>query len=169
MTRLGRHRLTIPLLLCGLMLAVALLVPVLPLADPIKQAVAQRLRPPSAMHWLGQDEYGRDVFSRILWGARVSLAVALSATGIAAILGIFLGLVGGYFRGIVELFTVRAAEVVLCFPPLLLALMVVTLVGPGASTLILALSILYAPVLPVSPMPRPCPCGLLIMSRPSRL
>lgn len=138
-------RLAVPALLVGLVLAVALVTPFLSLADPVRQDVAHRLAGPTAAHWLGQDEYGRDVLSRILWGARVSLTVAFTSAVFAAILGTLLGIVGGYFRGFVELFTVRAAEAVLCFPPLLLALLVVTLLGPGAATLILALSVLYAP------------------------
>ncbi|MGL4286424.1 MAG: dipeptide/oligopeptide/nickel ABC transporter permease/ATP-binding protein [Phreatobacter sp.] len=138
-------RLAVPALLVGLVLAVALVTPLLSLADPVRQDVAHRLAGPTSAHWLGQDEYGRDVLSRILWGARVSLTVAFTSAVLAAILGTLLGIVGGYFRGLVELFTVRAAEAVLCFPPLLLALLVVTLLGPGAATLILALSVLYAP------------------------
>ena len=107
--------------------------------------VAHRLAGTGPGHWLGQDEYGRDVLSRLLWGARVSLGVALSASLIAGVLGTVLGILGGYLRGIVELVTVRAMDVVLCFPPLLLALLVVTLLGPGATTLILVLSVLYLP------------------------
>jgi peptide/nickel transport system permease protein len=143
-----RHQLVpliVPAFLVGALILVALATPLLPLGDPVRQEVARRLATPSAAHWLGQDEYGRDVLARILWGARVSLSVAFSAALLAAVLGILLGIVGGFFRGVVELFTVRAAEIVLCFPPLLLALLVVTLLGPGASTLILALSVLYAP------------------------
>lgn len=128
-----------------LVLVAAVAAPVLPLADPVRQDVAHRLAGPSAAHWLGQDEYGRDVLSRILWGARVSLAVAFSAAALAAMAGTLLGILGGYFRGLVELMTVRVAEVVLCFPPLLLALLVVTLLGPGAGTLVFSLAILFAP------------------------
>jgi peptide/nickel transport system permease protein len=137
--------LLVPGALVGLVAVVALLVPLLPLGDPIRMAVAARLAPPSGLHWLGQDEYGRDVLSRVLWGARVSLAVAFLSASIAGLAGIALGLLGGYFRGLVELVTVRAVESLLCFPPILLALLVVTLLGPGAPTLIVALAILYAP------------------------
>jgi peptide/nickel transport system permease protein len=131
--------------LVGLAIGLALAVPLLPLADPIRMEVAARLAPPSAAHWLGQDEYGRDVLSRVLWGARVSLAVAFLSAAIAGLAGIALGLLGGYFRGLVEIVTVRAVESLLCFPPILLALLVVTLLGPGAPTLIVALAVLYAP------------------------
>jgi peptide/nickel transport system permease protein len=145
MARRGVRRLLAPGMLVGLIVVLALVVPLLPLDDPIRMAVAARLAPPSGAHPLGLDEYGRDVFSRALWGARVSLAVAFASALLAGIVGIALGLLGGYFRGVVEIVTVRAVESLLCFPPILLALLVVTLLGPGAGTLILALAILYAP------------------------
>jgi peptide/nickel transport system permease protein len=134
-----------PGILIGAIIALALAAPILGLPDPVKMEVAKRLSPPSLTHLLGQDEYGRDVLSRIVWGARASLSVAFVSSLIAGLIGTVLGLLGGYFRGVVEMLTVRSAEIVLCFPPLLLALLVVTLMGPGATTLIIALSILYAP------------------------
>jgi peptide/nickel transport system permease protein len=137
------------LLPSGLLLAAIILLcvaaPLLPLHDPIRMNVATRLALPSAAHWLGQDEFGRDVLARLLWGGRVSLAVAFSATSVACLIGVTLGLVGGYFRGLSELVTVRLVDIVLCFPPLLLALLVVTLLGPGSDTLVLVLSILFIP------------------------
>ena len=145
MARRGARRLLAPGVLVGLIVVLALAVPLLPLDDPIRMAVASRLAPPSRAHPLGLDEYGRDVFSRALWGARVSLAVAFTSALLAGVVGITLGLLGGYFRGVVEIVTVRAVESLLCFPPILLALLVVTVLGPGAGTLILALAILYAP------------------------
>ncbi|MBR0644221.1 dipeptide/oligopeptide/nickel ABC transporter permease/ATP-binding protein [Plastoroseomonas hellenica] len=141
----GLRRLALPGGLLAGILLLALITPWLPLPDPVRQDIAGRLAAPAAAHWLGQDEYGRDVLSRILWGARVSLSVAFAASLLAAAAGTLLGILGGYFRGVVELLTVRVAEVVLCFPPLLLALLVVTLLGPGATTLILSLAILFAP------------------------
>ncbi|MDQ8728273.1 dipeptide/oligopeptide/nickel ABC transporter permease/ATP-binding protein [Bradyrhizobium sp. LHD-71] len=145
MNGLRLRSLAVPGLLAAAILLLALAAPMLPLADPVRQDVARRLAGPSAAHLLGQDEYGRDVLSRILWGARVSLAVAFTATALAATLGTALGILGGYFRGVIELLTVRAAEIVLCFPPLLLALLVVTLMGPGTGTLIFSLAILFTP------------------------
>ncbi len=129
----------------GLIVALALCAPLLPLTDPVRMDVAHRLAGTAPGHWLGQDEYGRDVLSRLLWGARISLTVALAASAIAGVLGTTLGILGGYLRGLVELLTLRAMDVVLCFPPLLLALLVVTLLGPGVPTLILVLSVLYTP------------------------
>jgi len=137
--------LLLPGAIVGTIILAAAAAPMLALPDPIKMEVAARLTPPVSGHFLGRDEYGRDVLSRLLWGARASLAVAFLTAAIAGLAGTFLGLLGGYFRGWVELLTVRSAEAVLCFPPMLLALLVVTLMGPGASTLIVALAILYAP------------------------
>lgn len=122
-----------------------LLTPLLGLPDPVRMDVAGRLAGPGPAHPLGQDEYGRDVLSRLAWGGRVSLTVAASSAAIAMLVGTALGVLGGYLRGVTELVTVRLMDVVLCFPPLLLALLVVTLVGPGAGTLILVLSVLYVP------------------------
>ena len=139
------RRLLLPATGVALIMAAALLAPLLHLPDPVRMDVAHRLAPPGAAHWLGQDEYGRDVLSRLLWGARVSLTVALSAATIACVLGTLLGVLGGYLRGVVEVLTLRTMDVVLCFPPLLLALLLVTLLGPGAATLILVLSVLYTP------------------------
>lgn len=139
------RKLLVPGLLTTAILLLALITPWLPLDDPVRQDVANRLAGPSPAHWLGQDEYGRDILSRVLWGARVSLSVAFISATVAAFIGTLLGILGGYFRGLVEMFTVRTAEIVLCFPPLLLALLVVTLMGPGATTLAIALSILFAP------------------------
>src|SRR5215207_5313307 len=145
MRRREVRRLVLPAALVSALVITALLAPVLPLTNPVQMEVAARLAPPSATHILGQDEYGRDVLSRIVWGARVSLSVAFLAALIAGVLGTVLGLLGGYFRGLVKLVTIRPAEAILCFPPILLALLVVTLLAPGAVTLVLALSFLYAP------------------------
>ena len=113
--------------------------------DPIVMDIAGRLQAPSASHWLGQDEYGRDILSRLLHGGRVSLTVAIVSSIIAMVIGVSLGLIGGYFRGISELLTLRMVDIVLSFPPILLALLIVTLFGPGATTLIACLSVLFAP------------------------
>ena len=142
--RLGR-RLAGPIAGVAAILLVAALAPLLAPHDPVRMDVAHRLARPTLAHPLGQDEYGRDVLSRLVWGARVSLTVALLSALLSGAAGVAIGLTGGYFRGIAELFTVRLTDVVLSFPPILLALLVVTLLGPGAGTLTLVLSILYIP------------------------
>ncbi len=141
MTRLRRG----PIIAVAGIAITALIVPMLPLPDPVRIEVARQLASPSGAHWLGQDEYGRDVLSRLLWGARTSLLVAGASAALACFFGIVLGLLGGYLRGVTEFLAVRSMDVVLCFPPLLLALLVVTLLGPGATTLIPVLAVLYLP------------------------
>jgi peptide/nickel transport system permease protein len=138
-------RLWIPGAFVGAILLVALLAPFLDLPNPIRQDVARRLSGAIPGSPLGRDEFGRDVLSRLIWGARTSLGVAFVSAVIAGTVGTLLGLIGGWFRGVGELFTVRVVDVILCFPPILLALLVVTLLGPGATTLILVLSVLYVP------------------------
>ncbi|MDD9740922.1 dipeptide/oligopeptide/nickel ABC transporter permease/ATP-binding protein [Marinovum sp. SP66] len=132
----------------GIVLAlvtVLLLAPLLPLHDVRAMDIPNRFAGPSAAHWLGQDEFGRDVLARLIWGGRASLFIAVGSALAAATIGTLLGLLGGYFRGVVEVLTVRAAEVLLCLPPLLLALLVVTILGAGTWPLILALTLLYTP------------------------
>lgn len=135
----------LPIAAVGLIALLALAAPVLPLPDPVAMDVAHRLVAASPAHPLGQDEFGRDVLSRLAWGARTSLTVALASALLACAVGTTLGVVGGYLRGVAELLTVRSMDIVLCFPPLLLAVLVVTLAGPGAATLILVLAVLYLP------------------------
>jgi peptide/nickel transport system permease protein len=139
------RRLLLPGGLVAAIVLAALVTPLLPLPDPVRQDVANRLVAWLPGSLLGRDEFGRDVLSRILWGARASLAVAFASALIAGLVGTALGLVAGWFRGVAEFAAVRVADVVLCFPPILLALLVVTLLGPGTATLILVLSILYMP------------------------
>jgi peptide/nickel transport system permease protein len=114
-------------------------------AHPTRMNVTQRMAAPSAMAWLGRDEFGRDVLSRLVWGARNSLLVAFSAAAIAAAAGTLLGIAGGFLRGALELVSLRLADVLLCFPPLLLALLAVTVMGPGVETLIPVLSLVFFP------------------------
>lgn len=135
----------IPAAALGLIIGLAALAPVIAPYDPTAIEISNRLAAPNAAHWLGQDELGRDVLSRLIYGARVSLSVAFVASLIAAIIGISAGLVGGYYQGIAEILTIRTSEILLSFPPILFALLVVTFAGPGSQTLMLVLGILYAP------------------------
>ncbi|MGI4939437.1 MAG: dipeptide/oligopeptide/nickel ABC transporter permease/ATP-binding protein [Janthinobacterium lividum] len=134
-----------PFLVLGAIIVLALAAPLLNLPAPLAMDVAHRLSPPSPAHLLGQDEYGRDVLARLLWGARVSLWVAFAATATACIAGTALGMAGGFGGAAAEFLAVRSMDVVQCFPPLLLALLVVTLLGPGAATLIPVLALVYLP------------------------
>jgi peptide/nickel transport system permease protein len=139
------RRLWLPGGLVALIVLVALAAPLLGLPDPTRQDIARRLAGPMAGAPLGRDEFGRDVLSRLIWGARTSLGVAFAASLFACVAGTVMGLIGGWFRGWVEVASVRSMEIVLCFPPVLLALLVVTLAGPGAVTRVLVLCVLYLP------------------------
>jgi peptide/nickel transport system permease protein len=145
MKRAALYPLYLPGALLTILVLAAVLAPILPLHDVRAMDIIHRFAPPSWNHPLGLDKFGRDVFARIILGIRASLAIAVGSAVIAAAIGTMLGLLGGYFRGLVEIVSVRSTEVVLCLPPLLLALLVVTLLGAGATTLIVALSILFIP------------------------
>ncbi len=128
-----------------LLIAIALAAPLLPLDNPVRMNVRLRMAPPSASNWLGRDEFGRDVLSRLVWGARSSLTVAFLSTALAAVIGTTLGIVGGFLRGLPEWLTMRSMDVLLSFPPLLLALLAVALFGPGVATLIPVLAFIFVP------------------------
>jgi peptide/nickel transport system permease protein len=123
----------------------AILVPVLPIADPTEQNLesGQQLVAPSSDHWFGTDELGRDVFSRVLWGARVSLVVAMVAVLVSMVIGIMLGLTAGYFGGKVDYFITSTIDLFWTFPPFLLALAFAAALGAGLTNVILAISISY--------------------------
>jgi peptide/nickel transport system permease protein len=139
------RKLWFPAALVGGIVLVAFAAPLLPLPDPVRQDVANRLAAWLPGSPLGRDEFGRDILSRIIWGAQASLTVAFVAAIVACVLGTTLGLLAGWLRGAAEFLAIRGADVILCFPPVLLALLVVTLLGPGTLTLILVLSLLYLP------------------------
>lgn len=113
--------------------------------DPVENS-SNRLLPPGGNHFLGTDQFGRDIFSRLIAGARVDLIVAFGSAALAAVLGVMIGLVGGTTKGIARTLTMRGIEVILAFPPIVFALLVVTLFGPGPVTLILTMGILFAPL-----------------------
>jgi peptide/nickel transport system permease protein len=122
----------------------ALLAPVLAPLDPARQSLLARLRPPGSMaggitFWLGTDELGRDLLSRVIHGARASLAVALLSVIVSGILGTALGVLAGYRRGWVEVAIMRAVDVMLSIPAILLAIITVAVLGPGFLNLVLVL------------------------------
>ncbi|ANN67299.1 ABC transporter permease [Bordetella bronchialis] len=120
---------------------VALLAPWLAPHDPLQQNIAYRLEPPSAEFWLGTDSYGRDVLSRLIYGARVSLLVGFVAILIAMCIGASLGILAGYVGGLVDQFIMGLVDVLLSFPTLLLGLMVAAMLGASLENLIIAIAI----------------------------
>jgi peptide/nickel transport system permease protein len=108
--------------------------------------VSNALRPPSDGHWFGTDELGRDVFSRVLVAVGVSMRVAVVSVGFAVVVGVTVGVLAGYRGGWIDTIFMRIVDVMFAFPVLLLALAVVAILGPGTTTTILAIGIVYTPV-----------------------
>jgi peptide/nickel transport system permease protein len=129
----------------GLLLAAATLGPLLGARDPNALDPRAKARPPSAAHWLGTDEFGRDVLSRLLHGARITLGVGLASVALAAVGGTVLGSVAAYARRGVEAAVMRTMDGLLCFPPILLGIFVVTFLGPSIVNLVLVIGVLYVP------------------------
>lgn len=111
--------------------------------DPVN--ATQQLKPPGGGYLLGTDEFGRDILTRIILGARLTMLVSLGSVAIAALAGTALGLVGGYFGGWIELMLMRAVDAMLSFPPFVLAIFVLTFLGPNLENLIVTIGILFIP------------------------
>jgi len=141
MKRLVRNfAFTLGALLTILLIAVALAAPLIAPFDPNAQDTIRRLEAPSHQHPLGLDDLGRDVLSRILYGARVSLRVGFSVVLIAGAIGIALGSISGYFGGAVDVTIMRICDILLAFPGILLAIALVAVLGPSLNNVILALA-----------------------------
>ena len=123
----------------------ALCAPWITRQDPIAQQLSQALKPPSAAHVLGTDEFGRDLLSRMLFGARVSIAVGLIAVGIATVLGTASGSVAGYYGGMWDSLILRLVDMLLAFPGILLALAIVAMLGPNLVNTMIAVGISSTP------------------------
>jgi peptide/nickel transport system permease protein len=132
----------------GIVLAwvlVALLAPWIAPYDPDFVDVANRLQPPSAAHWLGTDALGRDGFSRLLWGARISLLAGFTVVVLGALFGTLVGMVAAYARGWVDEALMRLTDLVLCFPPIILALAIAAALGIGTTNTIIAMLVVWWP------------------------
>ena len=123
----------------------AIFAPLIAPHDPLAQNVFNRLKPPSAEHWLGTDFFGRDVLSRILYGAQISLVIGLVAITSAMIIGTAIGLVAGYYGGFIDIIVMQTMDVLLAFPSLILGLIVVAMLGPSVTNLIIAISLTAIP------------------------
>jgi len=128
------------LILTVSLVLIAVLAPLIAPFDPDVQDTSRRLEEPSKQHPLGLDDLGRDVFSRIVFGARVSLRVGFSVVIIASFIGITLGAIAGYFGGAIDTAVMRLSDILLAFPGILLAIALVAVLGPSLNNVILALS-----------------------------
>ena len=130
----------------ALQILVALLAGWIAPYDPLAQDVLARLKGPSLAHWFGTDQFGRDVLSRVIHGCRASLGVSAAAVFAALMVGGALGLLSAYYRGWLERLSMRFMDMLFAFPVMLLAIGVVAVLGPQASTAALAIAIVYTPI-----------------------
>lgn len=127
--------------LLSLIILSAIFAPLIAPYDPLKQNILHRLEGPSAEFWLGTDSYGRDVLSRLLYGARISLAIGFLSVIIAMIVGSAIGILAGYIGGVFDQIVMGIIDVLLSFPTLLLGLMVAAMLGASFENLIIAIAI----------------------------
>jgi glutathione transport system permease protein len=128
-----------------LLLIIAIIGPAIAPYDPYKPDYNSTLLKPSQEHWAGTDAYGRDIFSRLLVGTRISLSVSFLSVLLGAVIGTFLGLISGYFGGWLDRIIMRSSDVMFAFPDLLLAIAIVAILGPGLNNVIIAVSVFSIP------------------------
>ena len=125
----------------------AIFAPLLAPHGPTEQSIAEhQLEPPSLEYPMGTDQFGRGIFSRVIYGARISLQVGLVAVGFAIVVGIPLGLISGYFKGSVDEFIMRSMDVLFAFPAILLAIAMIAVLGQSLVNVMLAIGIVYTPI-----------------------
>ena len=127
--------------LIGVLVATALLAPVLAPYDPNTIKSSERLRPPGANHLLGTDDFGRDILSRVIYGARISMMLGLGAVAISTLLAVVIGIVSGYYGGRVDTVLQRCIDTMMAFPGLVVLLTIMAMLGQGLGNVILALGI----------------------------
>ncbi|MCA1644657.1 MAG: ABC transporter permease [Chloroflexi bacterium] len=132
--------------LLALLILAAVLAPLISPYNPVQQHPGAELQGPGAQYWLGTDQLGRDLLSRIIWGSRNSLLVGLLAVVIGGVVGIATGVVAGYLGGWVEIVLMRIYDALMAFPPILLGVAVVTVLGPGLMSVAYALSLASLPL-----------------------
>jgi peptide/nickel transport system permease protein len=132
-------------ILVGTFLLMAIFAPILAPYDPLQLDIPAKFQGPSAQHWLGTDQLGRDLLSRIIWGARVALGIALTSTGLAGVIGLLLGLIAGYGPRWLDAILVLLFDSLSSLPMIMFALAVITVIGPGTKSLILVIVIVSIP------------------------
>ncbi|WP_245455247.1 ABC transporter permease [Mesorhizobium sp. M9A.F.Ca.ET.002.03.1.2] len=137
----GRTTLAAGIAVLGLFLVLAVFAPFIAPYDPIFQDAAARLQAPSPAHPLGTDNFGRDILSRVIWGARIDLQIAVIGVVFPFIIGTTLGTIAGFFGGIVDVIFMRIVDVVLAFPFLVLMLSIIAILGPGLGSFYIAMAL----------------------------
>jgi peptide/nickel transport system permease protein len=135
----------IGLVLFLIVVLAAVFAPVLAPHDPLEQNVLQKLRPPSDAHPIGTDSFGRDILSRLLYGARISLIIGIVSTLIAMVIGSIIGILAGWYGGRLDAIIMQAMDILLAFPSLILGLIIVAMLGPSMTNIIAAIAITSIP------------------------
>jgi peptide/nickel transport system permease protein len=144
---LRRHpRLVVGGGLVALLVFVAIFAPLLTSYDPTVGDISNSLQAPSAAHWLGTDDQGRDVMARVMYGARISLSVAIISVTIGAVTGVSIGLIAGYAGGTLDLLLMRLVDALLAFPALLLAISITATLGPQIQNAMIAIGVISIPI-----------------------
>ena len=133
------------LVVVALLVLVAMFAPLLATHDPYAQDLVQRLKPPSGEHWFGTDQVGRDMYSRVIYGSRVTLYIVALVVAIVAPIGLAIGTISGYAGGKVDAVLMRVTDIFLAFPSLVLALAFVAALGPGLINAVIAISLTHWP------------------------
>jgi peptide/nickel transport system permease protein len=123
----------------------AIIAPFTPIRDPLGQTIVDRLKPPSAQYWFGTDELGRDVFSRVIYGARISLPIGFVVILFAMTMGSLIGASAGYIGGTYDLLIMRLADITLAFPSIVLALAIAAVLGPSITNALIAMVLVWWP------------------------
>ena len=131
--------------LLAIILVMTVFAPLVAPYSPTKIVMANKLQPPSIEHWMGTDRFGRDIFTRVIYGGRISLAVGIIVTFSAMLIGAPIGLIAGYFGGRVDTVLMRISDIFLAFPPLLLPVAITAALGPGLVNAMIAISISWFP------------------------
>lgn len=140
-----------PIGILGLLIVITLLIaaiwgPSIAPYDPIEMDFGDRFAEPSGDHWMGTDDFGRDIFSRVLYGARVSIQVGVISVSIATVIGVLLGLIAGTSGRILDEIIMRSMDVLFAFPAILLAIAVLAILGRGIENAMVAIGIVYIPI-----------------------
>ena len=138
-----KHRLAlVGIVVVFVLVSCAVFAPVLAPHNPYSQSLAEGLSTPSSSHLMGQDKLGRDIFSRVIYGARVSVMVGVITVLVSSVIGILLGALAGYFGGVIDELIMRLVDILLAFPGILLAIAIMSVLGPSLANVILALCLI---------------------------
>lgn len=135
----------VPLLLLLFFCSTALIPAQFAPFDPFEQHAQDALQPPSGTYWLGTDQFGRDILSRVIFGGRVAMLVGLGSVVLAMVIGVPLGLISGYYGGLLDAIIMRIQDALLSFPPVILALLIIASFGASALNVVLTIALVYVP------------------------